>query len=133
MVRHPVIDHVTTIVRDLDGATNALARVFRSSAWTETRIPGIAVGTFALGDAEIHVVTPRGPGPVADFLGSGRRGFHHVAVRFDALDEALAELRAAGIRTLGEPVEPLPGIREVFLDPEQTGGLLIQAVERKSR
>jgi methylmalonyl-CoA/ethylmalonyl-CoA epimerase len=133
VVRRPVIDHVTTIVRDLDATTGALGRVLRSTAVQESRIPGILVSTFTLAGSELHVVTPRGPGPVADFLDGGGRGLHHLAVRFDDLDAALAELRGAGIRALGEPVEMLPGVREVFLDPQQTGGLLIQAVERRGR
>ena len=106
---------------------------FSSTPVLESRIPGILVNTFTLGGSELHVVTPRGAGPVADLVERGHRGLHHVAIRVDDLDAALVELREMGIRTLGEPIETLPGIREVFLDPSQTGGLLIQAVERRAK
>ncbi len=129
MVKRAVIDHVTTIVRDLDQTTTALSRVLQREAVLESRIPGILVSTFTLGDSELHVVMPRGEGPVAD----AREGYHHVALRVDDLHVALADLRARGIHTIGDPVETLPGIREVFLDPKQTGGLLIQAIERRGK
>jgi catechol 2,3-dioxygenase-like lactoylglutathione lyase family enzyme len=125
------LDHVTTIVKSFDETTAALARVLQVRPVLEWRIPGIVVGTFTIGGAELHIVTPRGDGPVADLVAKGHDGLHHVALRVEDLARTLDELRARGIRTLGEPVEALPGIREVFLDPTQTGGLLIQAVERK--
>jgi lactoylglutathione lyase/methylmalonyl-CoA/ethylmalonyl-CoA epimerase len=125
------LDHVTTIVKSFDETTAALTRVLQTRPVLEWRIPGIVVSTFTIGGAELHVVTPRGNGPVADLVAKGHEGLHHVALRVEDLERTLEELRARGIRTLGEPVEALPGIREVFLDPSQTGGLLIQAVERK--
>ena len=127
------LDHVTTIVKSFDETTAALARVLQTRPVLEWRIPGIVVSTFVIGDAELHVVTPRGAGPVADLVAKGHDGLHHIALRVDDLERALEELRARGIRTLGEPVEALPGVREVFLDPTQTGGLLIQAVERRGK
>ena len=127
------LDHVTTIVRSFDETTAALVKVLQTRPVLEWRIPGIVVSTFTIGGAELHIVTPRGAGPVADLVSKGHDGLHHVALRVDDMDEALEDFRARGIRTLGEPVEALPGIREVFLDPTQTGGLLIQAVERRAK
>jgi hypothetical protein len=132
MVRRPVIDHVTTVVGDIDAATTALRNVFRCNPIAESRVPGMTVRTFRLGESEIHVSSPTGEGPAQEFVRArGAGGLHHLAIRFEQLDVALEGLRALGVKTLGEPFEHVPGVREVFLDPSTTGGVLIQAVERR--
>jgi len=123
-------DHVTAVVGDLPGATAALAGLLGSEPIAELALPGLAIRSFQLGDAELHLVAPTGEGPVADFQRKTGGGFHHLALRVEALDDALASLASRGFRPLGAPVETAPGLREVFLDPATTGGLLLQLVER---
>ncbi len=132
MVNPPRIDHVTTVVADVDAAGDALARVLQCPSGKETRVPGMRVRTLQLeGGAELHVASPVGPGQAEDFLRERGGGMHHLALRFDDLDRALEWLHRLGVRTLGPTFEMVPGVREVFLDPATTGGLLIQAVERR--
>jgi methylmalonyl-CoA/ethylmalonyl-CoA epimerase len=131
MVKRASIDHVTTVVGDIEAATAALQKVFRCEPTAESRVPGMTVRTFRLGPSEVHVSAPTGEGPAQEFLRNHGAGMHHLAIRFDHLDSALESLRALGVETLGDPFELVPGIREVFLDPRTTGGILIQAVERR--
>jgi methylmalonyl-CoA/ethylmalonyl-CoA epimerase len=124
-------DHVTAIVPDADAAAAALRRLLGAEPVAEVSLPGMAIRSFRVGEAEIHVNAPTGPGPVDDHLRTRGPGYHHLALRVDDLDATLVALAARGFAPLGAPVETAPGLREVFLDPRTAGDLLIQLVERK--
>ncbi|MCB0358841.1 MAG: VOC family protein [Bdellovibrionales bacterium] len=71
---------------------------------------------------------------IARFLSSRGEGFHHVAYSVDGLSSVLAELRGAGLRTT--TAQPVPGVvhsQVIFLNPRDTGGVLIELCERGSR
>jgi methylmalonyl-CoA/ethylmalonyl-CoA epimerase len=124
------IDHVTAIVSDADAAAAALKRLFGASPVATEELAGMRIRSFRVGDFELHVNEPTGPGPVADYHRKNGPGYHHVALRVADLDEALKELSTRGFAAAGTPVQTTPGLREVFLDPSTTGNLLIQLVER---
>lgn len=128
------VDHVTVIVPDVEKTRAALSALLGIEPTHAVVLPGMAIRTFRIGDVELHVNAPTGPGPVRDFLErSGGPAYHHVALRVDDLDVALARAQDAGFRALGAPIETAPGLREVFLDPRNTGGVMIQLVERFAR
>jgi methylmalonyl-CoA/ethylmalonyl-CoA epimerase len=124
------LDHVTAIVGDSQVAS-VLARLFGSEPIGSIELPGMSVVTFRLGDVELHVNTPTGPGPVSDHYRAQGAGFHHIAFEVASLEEELSRLGARGFRAKGRPVTTAPGLREIFLDPETTGGVWIQLVERR--
>ena len=124
-------DHVTAVVADADAAADALSRLLGAAPIAKLSLPGMRIRSFRVGDAEVHVNAPAGPGPVEDHFRRHGAGYHHLALRVDDLDAALAELPEKGFAPLGAPVETAPGLREVFLDPATTGGMLIQLVERR--
>lgn len=125
------LDHVTAVVADVGSAARTLERLFGEAPIAEVTLPGLSVRTFALGETEIHLTAPNGVGPVGDHLRAHGPGLHHFAVRLDDLDAGIEELASRGFATLGAPIETAPGLREVFLDPRTTGGLMIQLVERR--
>lgn len=124
------IDHVTAIVSDADAAAAALTRLLGVSPVATEEFAAMRIRSFRIGDAELHVNEPTGPGPVADYHRKYGPGYHHVAIRVVDLAESLKELAGHGFTAAGAPVETKPGLREVFLDPSTTGDLLIQLVER---
>jgi methylmalonyl-CoA/ethylmalonyl-CoA epimerase len=126
------VDHVTAIVDDADAAAAALSRLFGSSPVATLSLPGMAIRSFRVGDSEIHVNAPTGPGPVREHHAKHGAGYHHLALRVDDLDQTLEDLRSRGFAAVGAPIETAPGLREVFLDPSGTGGLMIQLVERRT-
>lgn len=130
MVKRVAIDHVTAIVGDGAEAAAALSRILGVSAPAPLRLPSMDIRTFRVGNVELHVNAPTGPGPVADHHRGHGTSFHHLALRVESLEGFLASLEGSGIVARGAPVATGPGIREVFLDPETTGGLWIQLVER---
>lgn len=126
-----VVDHVTAVVADADAAAIALSPLLGAGPLASVELPAMSIRTFRVGEVEIHVNAPKGPGPVEAHLRAHGPSLHHLALRVVDLDGTLRALAAMGLRALGEPVETAPGLREVFLDPAATGGLLVQLVERR--
>jgi catechol 2,3-dioxygenase-like lactoylglutathione lyase family enzyme len=124
-------DHVTAIVDDADAAAAALERVLGAKPLGAVSLPGMAIRSFRLGEGEIHLNAPTGPGPVEEHHRRHGPGYHHIALRVGDLDATLRDLAARGLHALGAPIETAPGLREVFLDPAGTGGLMLQLVERR--
>ena len=69
--------------------------------------------------------------PVAKFIAAKGEGIHHLAIRVDNLEEALAELKAKGVRLIDEkPRCGAGGAKIAFLHPKATGGMLLELSER---
>ena len=69
--------------------------------------------------------------PVAKFIAAKGEGIHHLAIRVDNLEEALAELKAKGVRLIDEkPRCGAGGAKIAFLHPKATGGILLELSER---
>jgi len=125
------LDHVTAIVPDADVAADAMRRLLGAEPVAIVALPGMAIRSFRIGDAEIHVNAPTGPGPVDEHLRRHGASLHHLALAVLDLDATMADLATRGFAMLGAPVETAPGLREVFIDPRTAGGMLIQLVERR--
>lgn len=125
------LDHITAVVTDADAAAEALGKLLGEEPVAKVTLPGMSIRSFRVGDAEIHLNAPTGPGIVQDHHDKLGPGYHHLALRVDDLDTFLRDLPERGFKALGTPVETAPGLREVFLDPKTTGGILVQLVERK--
>jgi methylmalonyl-CoA/ethylmalonyl-CoA epimerase len=125
------LDHITAVVADAEVAAEALGRLLGAEPVAKVTLPGMSIRSFRIGDAEIHLNAPTGPGPIEDHHRAHGPGYHHLALRVDDLDATLAGLPGRGFTALGAPVETAPGLREVFLDPRTTGGVLVQLVERR--
>jgi len=100
---------------------------------TPELVPGQRVRVLPLYAAgqRIELVEPAAPdSPVSAFLERRGPGLHHLAWKVESVSEALAELRAAGVRLLDEePREGAHGTRIAFLHPKATGGVLMELVE----
>lgn len=69
--------------------------------------------------------------PVSKFIASKGEGIHHIAIRVENLEEALAELKEKGVRLIDEkPRIGAGGARIAFLHPKATGGVLLELCER---
>lgn len=84
-----------------------------------------------VGQQRIELVEPAGAdSPVAGFLAKRGGGLHHLAYRVEDLEEALARLKAAGLRLIDERPRPgAHGTRVAFLHPSATNGVLTELVE----
>ena len=86
----------------------------------------VLVENFKVGDLEIHVNEPTGPGPVRDALAGSGPALHHLALACDDLDatatEALAEF-AASLRKSGVDLV-LARVKDRIRDTLARGGLI---------
>lgn len=84
---------------------------------------------------EIELLEPMSPdSPVAKFIEKRGEGLHHIAIRVDDVEAALAELRAKGIQLIDErPRNGAGGARIAFVHPKATHGVLLELCERKQK
>ena len=69
-------------------------------------------------------------GPIAKRLTERGEGVHLIAMKADDIDKTQAELRAKGVRLVGDPGPGNPVKGQVFVHPSATGGVLTQIVQR---
>ncbi|NLB82976.1 MAG: methylmalonyl-CoA epimerase, partial [Synergistaceae bacterium] len=86
-----------------------------------------------VGDTEIELLEAMSEdSPVAKFIEKRGEGIHHLALRVDNLEAALAELKGKGVRLIDEtPRYGAGGARIAFVHPKATGGILLELSERK--
>lgn len=86
-------------------------------------------------DTEVELLEPTcDDSPVAKFMekNGGHGGLHHVALRVENLEAALAELKEKGVRLIDEkPRRGAGGAMIAFLHPKSTGGVLLELCERQ--
>jgi methylmalonyl-CoA epimerase len=83
-------------------------------------------------DTEIELLEPTSAdSPIAKFIEKRGEGLHHVAIRVDNIDAALAELKARGVQLIDEvPRKGAGGARIAFVHPKATHGVLLELCER---
>lgn len=69
--------------------------------------------------------------PIAKYVARRGAGMHHLALRVDDIEAALAELRARGVRLIDDAPRPgAHGTRVAFVHPASTHGVLVELVQR---
>lgn len=125
------IHHVGIIVRDAEAA----AETYRAGLGLE--VLGVedyrgeaTVALLGAGDTLLHLIQPLTDGTIwAAALRDRGEGPHHVAFEVADVNGAIAELAAAGLRTLEDrPRRDPGGAFGVFLDP-RGGATLIELVQ----
>ena len=129
-----VVESIETALADFSrvyGLTDDDIRLLPDFEGAPTRFAFVRVG-----GVEYELIEPVSDDFRAILLGvkSGEGGINHVAYRVDDIDLALSDLAAVGIR----PGYVTPGgvvdtgrTRIAYLNPEDTGALLIELVEMK--
>jgi methylmalonyl-CoA epimerase len=88
-----------------------------------------------VGGTEIELLEPTSAdSSVARFIEKRGEGLHHIAIRVDDIEAALAELKAEGIQLIDEtPRNGAGGARIAFVHPKATHGVLLELCERKQK
>lgn len=86
-------------------------------------------------DTEIELLEPTSPeSSVAKFIEKRGAGLHHIAIRVDDIETALAELKARGVQLIDEvPRKGAGGTRIAFVHPRATHGVLLELCERPKK
>ncbi|MCE5333389.1 MAG: methylmalonyl-CoA epimerase [Desulfobacteraceae bacterium] len=93
----------------------------------------VTTAFFPVGDTEIELLESTAPdGPIGKFIEAKGPGVQHVAFRVENIEEALAELKAKGVRLIDEkPRRGAGGAKIAFLHPKATFGVLVELSERE--
>jgi methylmalonyl-CoA epimerase len=132
-------------LKNIDHIGIAVASLQESLSFWETslgiELHGIEVVTeqhvrtafLPIGDTEIELLEPTSAeSSVAKFIEKRGEGLHHIAIRVDDIEAALAELKAKGIQLIDEtPRGGAGGARIAFVHPKATHGVLLELCERK--
>lgn len=92
----------------------------------------VTTAFFPVGESEVELLVSTSPdGPIAKFIEKKGAGFQHVAFRVENIEEALAELKAKGVKLIDEtPRLGAAGCKIAFIHPKSTGGVLVEISER---
>ena len=88
-----------------------------------------------VGDTDIELLeATSADSSIAKFIEKRGEGLHHIAIRVDDIDAALAELKAKGVQLIDEtPRNGAGGTRIAFVSPKSTHGVLLELCERKQK
>ena len=129
-----VVDHIGIAVKSIEESLKfwEAAMGIKCHGVEEVAEQKVKTAFLPLGDTEIELLEPtNADSPVAKFIEAKGEGIHHLAIRVENLEEALAELKAKGIRLIDEkPRCGAGGAKIAFLHPKATGGILLELSER---
>ena len=126
------VDHVVIAVKDLDAAVARYETIYGApvSERREAEAAGMKMAFFRQGESFVELVSNLGDGgPIAKRLAERGEGVHLVAMKVEDLAKAVDELRAKGVRLVGDPGQGNPIKGQVFVHPSETGGVLTQLVQ----
>lgn len=132
-----VIDHLGVAVPSIDEALAFWQDTLGVTCHGVEEVADQKVKTafLPIRDTEVELLEPTSDdSPVAKFMekNGGRGGLHHVAIRVENLEAALAELKEKGVRLIDEkPRRGAGGAMIAFLHPKSTGGVLLELCERR--
>ena len=129
------IDHIGIATQRLEDAAavwqDALGLQLDSTEEVSTQ--GVRVAMFSLGESHIELLEPlTSNSPVGKFLEKRGPGIHHIAVQVDDIREALASLKAKGLRLIDEvPRVGAGNCLVAFIHPAAANGVLLELVQHQ--
>lgn len=129
------VDHIGIAVKSLDEALNFYENTLGIKC-VETEVveeQKVKVAFLPIGDTEVELLeSTEEDGPIAKFIEKRGEGIQHIAYKVDDIEEAIADLKAKGIRMIDEkPRYGAGGAKIAFLHPKSTFGVLIELCERQ--
>ena len=122
--------HHVAFAHDGDRAPSLLAELLGLRRCHLESTDGFVERMLPVGNAYLQLLEATGPGVIQRFIERRGAGLHHVALEVSDLDEAVSDLRARGVRMVGEAPRPGGmGTRIAFVHPASCDGLLLELVE----
>jgi len=133
-VKH--IDHIGVAVKAIEAAGRFYTDILGLKIAEVENVADqkVNVAFIPITDSEVELLESTDPdGPVAKYINARGEGIQHVAFRVENIEEALAELKAKGVRLIDqEPRNGAGGARIAFIHPKETNGVLVELCERES-
>ncbi|HZF55836.1 MAG TPA: methylmalonyl-CoA epimerase [Polyangiaceae bacterium] len=132
MIRIKKIDHIAVAVGSVDEALSKFTELFGISAKERELVASqkTEAALLPIGETSIELIEPKGNEGLAKFLEKRGPGLHHIAIEVEGIEDALAALKAMGVKLIDEtPRVGARGHKVAFIHPKATGGVLIELVE----
>ncbi len=120
------IDHIGIAVKNIEESLKIYELLgFKCESVEEVPQQKVKVAFLPCGDSELELLEPTAEdSPVQKFIDKRGEGIHHIAVRVDDVQEAIAKLKEAGVRMIDEtPRYGAGGAKIAFVHPKMTGVL----------
>ena len=128
------VDHIGIAVKSIEECKKLYVDVLGlthlgSETVTEQKV---TTAFFPVGDTELELLESTAPdGPIGKYIEKKGEGVQHIALRVENIEEALAELKAKGVKLIDEtPRIGAGGAKIAFLHPKSTFGVLVEISER---
>ena len=132
-VKH--IDHIGIAVKSIEQAGKFYTDVLGLKIMDIENVADqkVNVAFLPITDSEVELLqSTHADGPVAKFIEAKGEGIQHIAYRVENIEEALAELKAKGVRLIDEkPRKGAGGALIAFIHPKETNGVLVEICERR--
>ena len=127
------IDHIAIAVDNLDEAVELYERILGLAVTHRERLADFEAdsATFELAGAAIELVQGTSEGSaIRKFVKARGSAIHHIAFAVEDIDQALADLKAKGVRLIDEtPRRGKENSRVAFIHPESTQKILCELVQ----
>jgi methylmalonyl-CoA/ethylmalonyl-CoA epimerase len=127
------IDHLGIAVKAVADAAKMYEQVLglKVSSMDQVEEQGVRVAMLDIGEGSLELLEATRPdSPIGKFVAKRGEGLHHIAVQVDDIEEALAQLKASGVRLIDEsPRRGAHNTRVAFIHPAGTHGVLLELVE----
>lgn len=127
------IDHICIAVKDLKKARQVYEEDLglELHCTYEAESEKIRVARYYVGDVALELIEATAPdSEVAKFIEKRGEGFFLISYRVDNVDEALAELKAKGRKTIDQKPRELMGNRYAFIHhPRELCGVLTEVLD----
>ena len=127
------LDHIGIAVRNLEVSIQFYVKILGGKLIDRYRSDAVGVESeiaiLEVNGDRIELLAPTNntTSPIARFIKQKGKGVHHIAYQVDNLDEALADLKQKGIRTLENTLRiNKHGRRLIYLNPADTEGTIIE-------
>jgi methylmalonyl-CoA/ethylmalonyl-CoA epimerase len=129
------IDHIGVAVKTIEQAGKFYTDVLGLKIMDIENVADqkVNVAFLPITDSEVELLeSTHEDGPVARFIEARGEGIQHIAFRVENIEEALAELKAKGVRLIDQqPRKGAGGAKIAFIHPKETNGVLVEICERQ--
>ena len=129
------VDHIGVAVRSIDQALEFYrdALGVEPAHRTVVEHEKVEAAMLPTGESRIELLQPTAEDSViARFIERRGEGMHHLALQVDDVEAAAEAVRQSGRRLVVDRVQiGAEGYKYVFVHPSETGGVLLELVERR--
>lgn len=123
-------DHAGIATRDAGELAEQYAALLDAGVAHEEIFDGMRVVFVDLGNGFFELLEPVDGGTIAAYLDEHGPGIHHLALRTQDVERAIARARERGVDLVDEtPRQGAWGHEVAFVHPRSTGGVLLEFVQ----